>query len=1062
MENWYIEARDVHGAREEIFECIRQKSDKKVIYFNGWGGLGAAPVLRSIEQELRSIKAKKNPSRLCFDTIIYIDCSAWESTRVMQRKIAEELKLGPETVMATFDKQDEVDDLKGVDLGSRDVIPSVSQVINQTLVNRKLVMLFLNGSDDEVDVRKFGIIPDYCNHVIVWTFKRRSLTIHDQREVAIKLRYTHFFISSMSSQLLQTSDVHALLREEAANIVARHPWMQGVDPTMVMKCCLYELFLQYSFHRATGFDWVAHAPNYWMCDGIIKGNGTREITDALHHEIHWVCNNASLLDKVFEKLMKDPEAPFLVVKKDGISFSRESPCCRWVCMTSKNLTIQEDTKAILERASSLFVALDKSENPQDSPNVFLKHCCNLGVLILSHCSFSFMSPPFLQCEGLRFLGLDHCTHDNRSEGAGNNANWVCLQSLWVLDLRYTEWDAIVSEENMDIMTNLRELNIEGFMCWQLISGRLQGRLRYLQKLRIIKPTHKAETPSIACYNPLVDKTDLEILDLSGNRDMENLPANLSMAKSLQMLILDGCDGLKNVAVPDGLPSSLRSFSFDGYGPATKWTSSFKLPQEFSEPEQPHDAYKRDAKTSKISLQACTQLENLFVRGLPNLVELDLSGSEIKVLDLKTMVVDVPELKRLFLLGCENLRAIIWGSYDSMKRLKLEVVCIDTRAKRTPGLTRPSLAQHKHFHLQLHAVLADARLGRSLCHLVEHYVNQRGDYEGTHFNIHVTSSVEYGGGVQLEATVKEKTAGPSNSPQHHVLASPYGDVTTEIGNNNVPMLVFPQPPAQRSDHHIEISNESRSLGSELVADSPTLGELTRRYAESLHVHDAATSASMPEDWHRLKWCHVERCPNMDTIFPAEAMDYNQLQTIWASDLQMARCIWSQCVRRRYDSFEKLQHLHLRSCPRLQFALPVWVPSFPNLETLHIIRCGNLTHVYALNKKYPEEIVAHGLQFPKLTTIHLHDLPKLRQISEVKMLAPALETIRIRGCFGLRRLPALQGREPGVRRPAVEVEKDVWDALEWDGLAAGHHRNLFEPPVHSRYYRRRRLLRGTVLR
>ena len=130
------------------------------------------------------------------------------------------------------------------------------------------------------------------------------------------------------------------------------------------------------------------------------------------------------------------------------------------------------------------------------------------------------------------------------------------------------------------------------------------------------------------------------------------------------------------------------------------------------------------------------------------MELDLSGSAIKVLDLKTMVVDVPELKRLFLLGCENLRAIIWGSSDE---LKLEEVCIDTRAKRTLGLTRPSLAQHKHFRLQLHAVLADARLCRSLYSLVKHY-------EEYYFNIHVTSSVEYGEGVQLEATVKEKTAG----------------------------------------------------------------------------------------------------------------------------------------------------------------------------------------------------------------------------------------------------------------------------------------------------------------
>jgi hypothetical protein len=82
-------------------------------------------------------------------------------------------------------------------------------------------------------------------------------------------------------------------------------------------------------------------------------------------------------------------------------------------------------------------------------------------------------------------------------------------------------------------------------------------------------------------------------------------------------------------------------------------------------------------------------------------------------------------------------------------------------------------------------------------------------------------------------------------------------------------------------------------------------------------------------------------------------------------------------------------------------------------------------------------------------------------EVKMLAPTLETIRIRRCFSLRRLPTLQGRKLAVKRPAVQMEKDVWDALEWDGVATGHHPNLFEPPVHSHYYRRRRLLRRTVL-
>jgi hypothetical protein len=51
------------------------------------------------------------------------------------------------------------------------------------------------------------------------------------------------------------------------------------------------------------------------------------------------------------------------------------------------------------------------------------------------------------------------------------------------------------------------------------------------------------------------------------------------------------------------------------------------------------------------------------------------------------------------------------------------------------------------------------------------------------------------------------------------------------------------------------------------------------------------------------------------------------------------------------------------------------------------------------------MAGRVWLPKLTTIHLYDLPNLQKICEVKMLAPALETIRIRRFFGLRQLPAV---------------------------------------------------------
>ena len=73
----------------------------------------------------------------------------------------------------------------------------------------------------------------------------------------------------------------------------------------------------------------------------------------------------------------------------------------------------------------------------------------------------------------------------------------------------------------------------------------------------------------------------------------------------------------------------------------------------------------------------------------------------------------------------------------------------------------------------------------------------------------------------------------------------------------------------------------------------------------------------------------------------------------------------------------------------------------------------------------------------------------------MLAPKLETIKTRGCWSLRRLPAV-----AKQCPEVDCEKEWWDNLEWDGIQKYHHPSLYEPS-HSLYYKAQ-LPRGTVLR
>ncbi|KAF8642040.1 hypothetical protein HU200_067497 [Digitaria exilis] len=608
---------------------------------------------------------------------MYIDCSVWKSKRDMQRKIAEELKL-EDDAMALFEKQDEEDDFTGVDHCSRDVIKHVAKIISQTLRDRSFMMIFLNGSDDEVDLSRFGVIlTEFDSNMMIWTFNR-FLTIHRPNcanPIVSKLRYTKRFLAwewyPDHTRHLKSSQFVAVMRELTATIVARNA------------------------------------------------------------------------------------------------------------------------------------------------------------------------------------------------------------------------------------------------CY--------------------------------CSNSFADKIKLEILDLSGNKDMNSLPASLSTASSLEVLVLDGCAGLENVVLPNKLASSLRSFSFDGYGPALRWISINGLPPESSRPKPASDANKMEEtiKTSKISLEGCKKLEKLFLRGLPNLEELNLSGTAVKLLDFGTMVVDCPSLKRVFLLGCEQLRAIRWGSYD--EQLNIELLCIDTRPGRAPRFGKPLLSQHKDRCSQLHAIFADARLARSLKSYLYHT-------KDVYYNIHITSSTEYVGILPLEATI-EGTIEPSNQLTHNVVASQYGDVpVAKIGSTMFAAVL--QPPTQRLDRHIEISEGAISIESELSGEdgSGNLGSMINNHAKSLHLHDASLKSSLPV----------------------------------LVGISSGGAAWRD--------------------------VPTWRP--------------------------------------------------LRQISEFKMLAPALETIRVRGCFGLRRLPSLAGRNPGTKKPIVEMEKDVWDALEWDG--PDHHPSLFEPPVHSRYYRKKRLLRGTVLR
>jgi hypothetical protein len=129
------------------------------------------------------------------------------------------------------------------------------------------------------------------------------------------------------------------------------------------------------------------------------------------------------------------------------------------------------------------------------------------------------------------------------------------------------------------------------------------------------------------------------------------------------------------------------------------------------------------------------------------------------------------------------------------------------------------------------------------------------------------------------------------------------------------------------------------------------------------------------------------------------------------------------------------------------------SFCLLETLEIIWCGDVKEIFPLHTddNYYKSITR---EFTKLKHIHLHELPSLQSIYGGRMSAPNLETVKIRGCWNLMRLPDIGNGDKTVE---CDCEKEWWDKLEWDDRSQATRYK----PIHPRYYKKT-VLRSTVLR
>ncbi|KAK3124626.1 hypothetical protein QOZ80_7BG0589590 [Eleusine coracana subsp. coracana] len=123
-------------------------------------------------------------------------------------------------------------------------------------------------------------------------------------------------------------------------------------------------------------------------------------------------------------------------------------------------------------------------------------------------------------------------------------------------------------------------------------------------------------------------------------------------------------------------------------------------------------------------------------------------------------------------------------------------------------------------------------------------------------------------------------------------------------------------------------------------------------------------------------------------------------------------------------------------------PVNMWMWPCPDTPHLPKESCYMHI-------PDQQVG----FPKLKRIHLHELPMLHGICDprLRMYAPELKTVIVRGCWSLKCLPIVKN--------AVQCycEKEWWDDLKWEDKS---QKKLYRP-IHSKYHKTTQL-RGSVLR
>ncbi|GLU05973.1 hypothetical protein SLE2022_230450 [Rubroshorea leprosula] len=233
----------------------------------------------------------------------------------------------------------------------------------------------------------------------------------------------------------------------------------------------------------------------------------------------------------------------------------------------------------------------------------------------------------------------------------------------------------------------------------------------------------------------------------------------------------------------------------------------------------------------------------------------------------------------------------------------------------------------------------------------------------------------------------------------------------------------------------------------------------------NMGSSLSKIALLEKANELRTCNIGSCEEIECVVELDSSSSSSSLRFPVFDKLEELSLWQlprlcELVRVEGEAtpphvFSNLKMLFVVDCSGIRNLLPLeLLQTLQNLEAITVSLCHQMEEIIASLDSNASSSDKFTLTFPKLRKLCLWFLPQLKSICSAKgvMVCNSIETIEIRGCAELKRipvqLPQLDNGQPSPPPHLREIwsSKEWWESMEWDHPKA---KNRLQPFL--KYYR-----------